>query len=880
MTSTADRQRTPGRITPEGDFEPFEAAEIETSIPARFEKIARAHADRVAIWAPPRSLTYRALDSEAGRIASALLDRRGDGSEPVAVLLPTGPTALAVLLAILRTGKFYVPLDPVLGEERIAHILEEFDQPAIVADATTRELAARLAGPDATLDLQAIGSEPAALPRSRQIRPDDPAYVLFTSGSTGGPKGIVHSHRSALDNIRRLTNGLHIAADDRLSLLYAFSFGASASDIWGALTNGAALCPYSLARRGLAELPEFLERERVTILHTVPSVFRLLASPLGDRRDRLSLRIVKLGGEPVLASDFELYRAHLPPRCLFHSGFGMTEMHVVRQWFADRDTNCPGPTAPIGYEAEGVEVILLDKDGDLTRGSEGEMAIVSRTLPLGYWNRPEETSDAFGPVPDRPGFRIFRTGDLARRLPDGCLIHAGRRDWQVKIRGQRVPIEAIEAVLAAEPEIRECAVTPDSGRPERLVAYVVPARGQIRIPALRRRLAESLPGPMMPAVFVSVESLPRTPAGKVDRGALPPAPNGRPALDTPWAIPQNDTEKILADLFAQVLKVEPVGADDDFFELGGDSLSALELLVAIEETCGRRLGAAEFLGDPTVAGLARLLGSEPPAPTSRLVQLRRGRRERCLFVVPGGAGEADELLVSARLARRLRAQHAIFGFRSPVPSTGNQPVDELVTAIRGEQPAGPYLLVGECVGGILAHAAATRLRAIGEEVALLALLDTPFPGSRSWLRHVLRRPLMPWGDDLLRRSRHHLRAAPRGKRTSYLLRRLQSAAARLLSLRQSDRRELVGRRNARVSYLLRTNLAPYPGPIRLLVSEEGRRAGLPARWAALASSLSSAEVAGDHNTYIRDHVGEVARILDQWLAATSEQRDGSFTGQA
>jgi amino acid adenylation domain-containing protein len=870
MSLAPGRPTGAGRVTPSNDFEPFEAAEIDTPIPARFEKIARSHGEKAAVCASPRSRTYGDLDSEAGWIAAALLERRGDGAEPVAVLLPTGPTVPAVLLAVLRAGKFYVPLDPVLGEQRIAAILEEFRGSAVLVDASTRPLAERLVASKAIFDLSRIHRRSADPAPGRRVSAEDPAYVLFTSGSTGGPKGIVHSHRSAQDNIRRLTNGLHIAPDDRMSLLYAFCFGASASDIWGALLNGAALCPYPLSRLGLAGLPDFLEREQITILHTVPSVFRLLAPLIGPRRDRLRLRLVKLGGEPVRTSDFELYRSHLPETCLFHSGFGMTEMNVVRQWFANRDTPCPGPTAPLGYEVEGAEVLLLDPSGAPAPGDEGEMAILSRTLPIGYWGRPSDTSEAFRPVAGRPGFRMFRTGDLARRLPDGCLVHLGRRDWEVKVRGQRVSLQAVETVLAADSQIGECAVAPDPARPERLVAYIVAARDDIAIPLLRRRLAGSLPGPMMPAVFVPLESLPRTAAGKIDREALPPTPSERPALATPWLAPRDDVERTLARLFARVLKIDSVGIDDDFFELGGDSLAALELLLAVEEKCGRRLGAAEFLGDPTVAGVARQLARHPSAQRSGLVQIRRGEQNRCLFIVPGGAGEADELLVSARLARRLEAGLTIFGFHSAVPSSTATLVDELIAAIRGEQPTGPYCLVGECVGGILAHAAATRLHALGEEVALLALLDTPLPGRRGWLRHVLRRPVMPWGDDLLRRARHHLRLAPRGRRGRYLLGRLRSAAAGMLSLRRKDRRSLVRRRNARVSRLLRTELAPYPGLIRLLVSEEGRQAGLPARWAALASTLSTADVPGDHNTYIREHVEEVARVLDRWLSESVE----------
>jgi amino acid adenylation domain-containing protein len=465
-----------------------------------------------------------------------------------------GAPLFAAMLGALEAGRFYVPLDPGLPVARLEAILRSLDAAAIVSGDAWSDLARGLAVSEPVLPIAELDAGPPAPEPATPVSPDDLAYVLFTSGSTGAPKGVMQSHRNLLHNAWKLARGLALRADDRLTLLSSPSFGASVSGIYGALLTGACVCPYSLAGDGLRRLPEFLTRERITVLHSVPSVFRCFSWTLDGREDLSALRVVKLGGEAVLASDFDLYRNRFPRRCVFHVGLGATEMHVIRQWFADHDTPWPG-ASPLGYAVDGTEVVLLDDAGRPAQ-DEGEIAVLARTLAVGYWKDPEGTAAAFVPVPGRPGVRMFRTGDLGRMLPDGCLLYVGRRGSRLKIRGHRVEVGEVENALLKVPGIRE-AVVDALGRAERprLVAWIAREGGSLpSVEAVRAALSGALPAYMVPGELVFLERLPRTASGKVDRQALPdPDVDRPPSPAAAFEAGQRPVETEVAGIFARAL---------------------------------------------------------------------------------------------------------------------------------------------------------------------------------------------------------------------------------------------------------------------------------------------------------------------------------------
>ncbi len=856
---------------------PFEYAEIEQSVGSRFEKMVRAHAGGAAVREAGRVWTYGEINGLANRFARRLGSSPGRPEAPVALLLQPGAPLFSAMLGALKAGRFYVPLDPALPPARLAAIFDALEAAVLVSEEPSNPLARRLAQKSVPiLAAEAVSAEDPAENPAVAVSPDALAYVLFTSGSTGAPKGVMHCHRSLLHNVAKLSNGLQIGPDDRLTLLSSPSFGASVSDIFGALLNGASVCPFSVRGDGLRDLAGFLARERITVYHSVPSVFRALAASLGEGTYLSSVRIVKLGGEPVLGTDFELFRRRFPRGCLFHAGLGSTEVSVIRQWFGDHDTPWPG-TAPLGYAVEGTEVVLLGEDGR-EQAEEGEIAVVSRNLPVGYWRDPERTRAAFPPAAGRDGARIYRTGDLGRLLADGCLMYAGRKDSRLKVRGHRVEVEEVEAALASLPGVREAAAAGSEG-PDgtRLVAYVVgDAEARPGIAMLRRALSETLPDPMIPSAFVFLNRLPRTESGKVDRSALPAPGSVRPALGVGYVVPRDETEHLVASLFAEVLGLDRVGVDDDFFDLGGSSLSAIGMLARLRERTGCDLYAIDLLEAPSPAALAARLRSGQAFSEGTRVCLQRGTGPRSVFVLPGGVGDGADLLMIASLARHVGPEFSFFGLRSGSAPAGS--LEDLIAwcirQIRAIQPRGPYDLVGECVGGILAFQVANRLEREGERVASLALLDTPFPTRRRRILHALRALRAPWGDNLIRRVRYHWRALrrlePAGRR-AYIVEKARVAAAALSRGRREARRPFLLRRAAYVRFLLSAVPGRFAGTLRFVESEEGHRKGFAAAWSRFVVRVEVVGVPGDHAAYFAEHVDRFAAALRSELMGTGSE---------
>ncbi len=767
----------PPLVSPPRPPTAFAVSEIEQSVAGRFEGVVRAHPDRVAVRAPGQQWTYQKLNATANRIARGL-QAFPDPARPVALWLPAGPTLFASMLATLKAGRFYVPLDPALGLGRLQAILAEADAAEILTDGGGLAEATALSG-DRTrvVRVEEIANEGPADDLGVAVSPDDLAYVLFTSGSTGRSKGVMQSHRNLLHNILKLSNGLGIVPDDRLTLLSSCSFGASVSDIYGALLNGAAVCPYTMSAGGLPGLRRLLMEERITILHCVPSLFRQLANALDGSEVVSHLRLIKLGGEPVLSSDFELYRNRLPRHCLFHAGLGSTEVNVIRQWFADHDSECKTSFAPLGYAVDGTEVLLLDASGRPTTADTGEIAVVSRTLPPGYWKRPDLTAKAFVPVPGRKGQRMFRTGDVGRLLPDGCLLYLGRRDSRMKIRGHWVELAEVEGVLNSLAGIHEAVVVAREGPPgTRLIAYVVaPTRLRPTVRAMRRAISKRLGEWMVPASFLFVEALPRTPSGKIDRKALPESGGSRPELEGRFVAPRNPVEAKVARIWCEILGLEEVGIYDNFFDLGGDSLLVVQLALEMEKQLRTPVPVASILQTPRVAELADIFGkrrrSKGPLPSLVAIQPKGTRPPFFCVHAIGGIPFYQEL------ASVLGPDQPFYGLQSQGLDRRRRPYDTVeemaahyVREILELQPEGPYHLGGHSLGGTIAFEMAQQLRSRGQETALLALFDTP----------NFRLPLPPRTaspDFVRRRARIHLevlREIGAREKLSYLLSRART----------------------------------------------------------------------------------------------------------
>jgi amino acid adenylation domain-containing protein len=597
------------RVRPTNPFVIFPRSALERSIPDRFAQQVAMAPDRIAVTTPNHTLTYGALNQEANRIARVLLAQRWDGDGPVALLLDQDAPLITAILGVLKAGKIYMPLELRYPQTRLASMLEEAHAACVVTNTRHLALATTVAPPSChVLNVDAIDASVSGANLDLTIAPETLASLLYTSGSTGRPKGIVQSHGNLLHKIIACTNDYHLSADDRLSLLYSCSFSGSARDIFGALLNGATLCIYPLKEQGIAGLAAWLRRENVTVYHSVATVFRHLTDTLreGERLD--SLRLVQLAGEPVTARDVALYKQYCMPHCLLVTRLSASEAGIIRQYFIDKTTVITGSIVPVGYAVADKEVLLLDETGaEVGPDSIGEIAVRSSYLAPAYWRQEGLTRAAFQPDTAGSNARLYRTGDLGRLLPDGCLLHLGRKDAQVKIRGHRVEVVEVEMVLRDHPAIQEAAVVAQRNGQgdQRLVAYLVAAGPEVpTVSALYRFVQERLPDYMVPSVFVWQDALPLTPTGKVDRGALPAPGSARPPLETPCVPPRTPVEAELAQIWAEVLGLDTVGVHDHFFELGGHSLLATQIVTRVHNILHVEVPLAALMEAPTVAEMA------------------------------------------------------------------------------------------------------------------------------------------------------------------------------------------------------------------------------------------------------------------------------------
>ena len=613
------------RVDPTNAFTPFQKEETEQSIPQRFEQQVSRYPDRLAVKTRSHQLTYAALNKVANRVARALLAQRGERSEAIALLLEHDAFMIGTILGVLKAGKVYVPMDPSFPYARNAYILEDSQASLIITNNKNHSLADSLSeNRHSLINIDEMGPTLAGDNVDLSVSADSLAYILYTSGSTGQPKGVAQNHRNLLNVALRYTNGLQISVEDRLTLLQSYSVAGSVSNMLGALLNGASLFPYNVKEEGLTGLADWLVEEEITVYHSVPTVFRQFANTLTGKEEFPGLRLVRVGGEPVHAEDVQLYKKYFSSDSIFVNSYGASEAGSVLRYCVDKDTVINDAMVPVGYPLGDVEILLLDEDGRAAGFNQvGEIAIKSRYTSPGYWCRPDLTRETFITDPQDEGGRIYRTGDLGYMQADGCLVVTGRNDFRVKIRGFRIEVAEIELALRGLTKVKEAAVVAheDQRGEKQLVAYVVPQPGQVpTISELRGFLRDKLPDYMVPSAFVVLDTLPLTPNGKLDRLALPAPDLTRPELDTDFVAPRNALEEQLASIWVEVLGVTRVGVYDDFFELGGHSLRATQLVSRVREVFQVELPLLSLFEEPTIAGLAerieeaRLGGQGPTAP--------------------------------------------------------------------------------------------------------------------------------------------------------------------------------------------------------------------------------------------------------------------------
>ncbi|MFL6129161.1 MAG: AMP-binding protein [Mycobacteriales bacterium] len=629
----------------------FPAAELERSIPARFADVVRCYPDRPAVLADDGALSYAELARAAAGVTAAVraVPPPGDGDRGrVALLLDHGVTMVTAIVGAVCAGRAYVPLDPGFPLDRLAGVLADAEPDVVLTTAALRPLAAELLGragrTAAVLDLPGLSGMDGAGPSD--VDGDTPAYVLYTSGSTGRPKGVVQSHRGVLFQARNHALSHAVGAEDRVSVLTSFGFDPSVTDLFTALLTGAAAVPVDVRRHGLGHLAAALVDRGVTVYHSTPTLYRFLLGSLGRGTVLDRIRVVLLGGEELTRRDVEAHRRHFGPGSLLVNGYGATEVSFALQERVSAAFD--GDRVPIGRPLDGLDVLLLAPDGQPACLA-GEIAVRGRYVALGY--RGGADSGRFGDLGD--GIREYRTGDLGRRLPDGRIAYAGRRDRQVKVRGYRVELGEVEAALARRPGVAQAAAvarTEEAGGTTELLGYVVPAAGAVLDGrALRAELAAELPHYAVPRAVVVLDALPLTPTGKVDTRSLPV-----PARDRSDGSQTDPLRRLVAAAWCAELGVESVRADETFFEAGGHSLLLARVQRRLERELGRAVPLHRLFEHPTVAGQARWLADTAAGPDGTGTG------------PDAGAGTPADARLRDRMDRRRDAR----GRRGPRPAGG------------------------------------------------------------------------------------------------------------------------------------------------------------------------------------------------------------------
>jgi len=714
---------------PSGSFIEFPIKEIEQSIVARFEKIVAVYPERVAIKTKDRNVTYGELNNWANCIAVELLARAGVGPSPVALLFGKDVRQYAAILAVLKAGKMYEVVEPSYPAARIRFILDDLQATLLVTDSAHLSLARSVAQRDEQIfNVETVNLQRPAENLGLAIHPEALAWIHYTSASTGQPKGVLQNQRNVLNRVMRDTNHYHICPDDR------FIFPASrGGDMFLALLNGASLCTLDIRKEGLDRLQKRINDDEVTVYASVTSMFRYFVNHLKPAATLPTLRIIKLIGEPLYKNDVELFRKHIAPRCAVVNRLGSNETGTICEFSLDAQTPIPEQVVPVGYPVEDVEVRLLDNDGNTVGHNEiGEIAVRSRYLSPGYWNNPALTKASYIADPVGSGYVTYRIGDLGRRLADGSVMHLGRKDFQVKILGNRVEIPEVEGALLSLGHIKEVAVVDhdDEQGNKRLVAYFVPIDEKvIHGKELQIALARQLPSFMIPATFVAMNRLPLTGMGKVDRRSLPSPDIQRLAPKSSIDKPRTPQESMLVKIWTDALGRDKVGIHDNFFDLGGQSLMAIRLVSEIEKTFDITISVAKLLQAPTVAQLADAISEREKSYPSPLITIQPNGSKPPFFCAHG----TNSYL---QLSHQLGSDQPFYGLAQhlegrKVRHTSIEGIAaHYLRAVRGIQPEGPYYIAGHSLGGLIAFEMAHQIRKQEQEVGLLVLLDARSPGTR------------------------------------------------------------------------------------------------------------------------------------------------------
>jgi len=840
-----------------------------------FELQASRSSDAVAVICDNEEMTYRELSLKTDQLALHLQSLGVKPNDLVGISIERSMDMIIGILGILKSGGAYVPLDPAYPQERISFILRDANIQVVI---TQSELANTL--PVEVPHVVSVGDvllkspDQARTSLKRDVSVENLAYVIYTSGSTGHPKGVMITHENLFHFVEIAGQALDVTSEDIYLQTASISYALSVRQLMLALAYGARLViANSEQMHDPLLLFQLIKEKQISLMDMVPSFWRtcmqsLLSLPLEEQHALLDNRLRRIVsvGEPLLSDIPREWRYKLGNRAKLVNIFGQTETTgVVAAYPIPVENKNEIEIVPVGWSVPDTKLYILDANlQPVPAGETGELCVSNPCIALGYLNQPELTQQKFiiNPFNDTNSSRLYRTGDLARARDDGAIEFLGRSDFQVKIRGQRLELGEVETVLLECPFVQTCAVVAQGDTPDnkRLVAFIVQHPGQTHTAIeVRQYMKQHVPDYMVPSTVIFLEAFPLTPNGKLDRLALsnPAFTKGDSLIDDmPIKIDEtneaiNDIEEKLTKIWQSLLRVEQVGIHDNFFDLGGDSLTAASLLISIEMELGTRLPVSTFFKGPTIAQLIEAISGaykpeDLPKGTESLIPIHVGDSSKLPFfwlhgsdfaymqpyldpsqpfycVMPSGLNEGETILEDE-----------------------DEIAEHHLRAIQAQNPTGPYLLGGYCNGGKNAIAVALRLIERGYEVRLLALVDVPIPDQqrkdegeqpvhKRFFEHIKRGSLWDVTNEKVREKFGNVVNAL--TKNSYMLRFT----------------EITQRHDQVFRYYVMPR--PFPGQISLFTCEDSYNStkdDLEQRWRKLATEgIKQYIVPGNHTTMIR-----------------------------
>ncbi|MBW8683063.1 non-ribosomal peptide synthetase [Chitinophaga rhizophila] len=701
------------------------------------EQVARTP-ENIALSFQGISITYKVLQEKSRQLCAYLRQKGLHSGHMAGICVTTGINMVIAMLGVMRTGAAYVPIDPEYPADRIRFVVEDAALNVVLTEnATQQKVNELLALPGSSLSVnldEAAAEISATAPfvMASLATPEDIAYVIYTSGSTGKPKGVIVKHHTVVNTLAWAKDYYRLSPADTAIQFFSFAFDSSVTEIYSHLIAGARLLLFSkIDRKDVLLLARIMEEEKVTRLLTIPSIYGILLDEMEKRK--LCIRMVTISGESVNTALVDKHYRIMPEVPIINE-YGPTECSVC----ATSQQLASGQIVTIGTPITNMQVHIRHAQGYIQPiGVAGELCISGPGVTAGYLGRDELTNSKFIQFHNGEGRKYYKTGDLARWLPDGRIEFLGRIDEQVKVRGFRIELGEIEKVIVGSGYVEQAVVLPqqDSAGTTRLTGYVVPTNAFSKV-ALMTFLRETLPDYMIPGMLVTLDAIPLSPNGKVDKKALPAMHSSQLLTDERIVHPQSAIQEELVRIWQELLGVRAISVTDDFFELGGHSILAIRLHARISNELNGDISVADILNNPTVLMQEKVLSKNNKnnntsikAIPANLVLLSPaiGDASENLFLAPGYMGICSSYVP---FAQAFSKSHNVYSFNMTGLLPGESPLLSIaaiasgqISAIKALQQKGPYWLAGHSFGGRVAYEMARQLEATGDKVGYLYLLD-------------------------------------------------------------------------------------------------------------------------------------------------------------